>query len=48
MAVRQPLLERVTLSEEFFAPLTAAAVYDPDPGFCEPVWQLLLVLPVLG
>ncbi|MFD6998229.1 hypothetical protein ACFWA5_18605 [Streptomyces mirabilis] len=33
-AVREPLLERVTLSEEFFAPLMAATVYDPDPSFC--------------
>lgn len=33
-AVRQPLLERAHLSEEFFVPLLAAAVYDPDPSFC--------------
>ncbi|MFF7983333.1 hypothetical protein ACFZDK_30165 [Streptomyces sp. NPDC007901] len=33
-AVREPLLERVTLSGEFFAPLMAAAVCDPDPSFC--------------
>ncbi|MGW6525265.1 hypothetical protein [Streptomyces sp. NPDC054962] len=33
-AVRKPLLESVGLSEEFFAPLMAAAVYDPDPSFC--------------
>ncbi|MEU3906609.1 hypothetical protein [Streptomyces goshikiensis] len=33
-AVRKPLLERASLPEEFFAPLMAAAVYDPDPSFC--------------
>ncbi|MFE6176310.1 hypothetical protein [Streptomyces sp. NPDC056464] len=33
-AVRKPLLERPHLPEEFFAPLMAAAVYDPDPSFC--------------
>ncbi|MGW1230272.1 hypothetical protein [Streptomyces sp. NPDC002530] len=33
-AVRKPLLERAYLPEEFFAPLLAAAVYDPDPSFC--------------
>ncbi|MER6417134.1 hypothetical protein ABT273_39990, partial [Streptomyces humidus] len=33
-AARRPLLERATLSEEFFDPLMAAAVYDPDPSFC--------------
>ncbi|MFJ2295118.1 hypothetical protein ACIOG7_26055 [Streptomyces sp. NPDC087894] len=33
-AVRKPLLERAHLPEEFFAPLMAAAVYDPDPSFC--------------
>lgn len=33
-AVRKPLLERTHLPEEFFAPLLAAAVYDPDPSFC--------------
>lgn len=33
-AVRKPLLERATLPEELFAPLMAAAVYDPDPSFC--------------
>ncbi|MEU1599333.1 hypothetical protein ABZ468_42670 [Streptomyces sp. NPDC005708] len=33
-AVRKPLLQHVSLSEEFFAPLMAAAVYDPDPSFC--------------
>lgn len=32
--VRKPLLERAGLPEELFAPLMAAAVYDPDPGFC--------------
>lgn len=32
--VRKPLLERAHLPEEFFAPLLAAAVYDPDPSFC--------------
>lgn len=33
-AVRKPLLERAHLPEEFFAPLMAAVVYDPDPSFC--------------
>ncbi|MGW6396550.1 hypothetical protein ACWFR1_40245 [Streptomyces sp. NPDC055103] len=33
-AARKPLLERASLPEEFFAPLMAAAVYDPDPSFC--------------
>jgi hypothetical protein len=33
-AARKPLLERACLPEEFFAPLMAAAVYDPDPSFC--------------
>ncbi|WP_240496501.1 hypothetical protein [Streptomyces torulosus] len=33
-AVRKPLLESASLPEEFFAPLMAAAVYDPDPSFC--------------
>ncbi|MFI5571343.1 hypothetical protein ACIA6T_29200 [Streptomyces sp. NPDC051740] len=33
-AVRKPLLKRTHLPEEFFAPLLAAAVYDPDPSFC--------------
>lgn len=33
-AVRKPLLDRVSLPEEFFLPLMAAAVYDPDPSFC--------------
>ncbi|MFB7359914.1 hypothetical protein [Streptomyces gardneri] len=33
-AARRPLLERDTLPEEFFDPLMAAAVYDPDPSFC--------------
>lgn len=33
-AVRKPLLERATLPEKLFAPLMAAAVYDPDPSFC--------------
>jgi hypothetical protein len=33
-AVRKPLLERAGLPEEFFAPLMAAAVHDPDPSFC--------------
>lgn len=32
--VRKPLLERAFLPEELFAPLMAAAVYDPDPSFC--------------
>nr|AJV88388.1 MfnP [Streptomyces drozdowiczii] len=32
--VRKPLLERASLPEEWFAPLMAAAVYDPDPSFC--------------
>lgn len=34
LAVRKPLLERATLSEELFTLLMAAAVYDPDPSFC--------------
>jgi hypothetical protein len=33
-AVRKPLLQRVGLPQEFFVPLMAAAVSDPDPGFC--------------
>jgi hypothetical protein len=33
-AVRKPLLERASLPEKCFAPLMAAAVYDPDPSFC--------------
>ncbi|MFE5621146.1 hypothetical protein ACFQ8S_03700 [Streptomyces virginiae] len=33
-AVRTPLLERASLPEKWFAPLMAAAVYDPDPSFC--------------
>ncbi|WP_405632772.1 hypothetical protein OG933_42790 [Streptomyces sp. NBC_00016] len=33
-AARKPLLERACLPEELFAPLMAAAVYDPDPSFC--------------
>ncbi|MFD7699199.1 hypothetical protein [Streptomyces caelestis] len=33
-AVRAPLLERGSPPEEFFAPLMAAAVHDPDPGLC--------------
>ncbi|MER5201121.1 hypothetical protein ACWD3J_49560 [Streptomyces sp. NPDC002755] len=33
-AVRKPLLERACLPEELFAPLMAAAVYDPDPSLC--------------
>ncbi|MET8544077.1 hypothetical protein ABZW03_26015 [Kitasatospora sp. NPDC004799] len=33
-AARKPLLERAGLPEEFFDPLMAAAVYDPDPSFC--------------
>ncbi len=33
-AARKPLLEHASLPEEFFAPLMAAAVYDPDPSFC--------------
>lgn len=33
-AIRKPLLERASLPEEWFAPLMAAAVYDPDPSFC--------------
>lgn len=33
-AVRKPLLERAHLPEELFAPLMAAALYDPDPSFC--------------
>ncbi|MEO3853082.1 hypothetical protein ABGB09_36625 [Streptomyces sp. B8F3] len=33
-AARKSLLARARLPEEFFAPLMAAAVYDPDPSFC--------------
>ncbi|MFD7965147.1 hypothetical protein ACFV5J_30595 [Streptomyces zaomyceticus] len=33
-AARGPLLERTSLPEEWFVPLMAAAVYDPDPSFC--------------
>ncbi|MFG2394840.1 hypothetical protein ACGFYF_39115 [Streptomyces lavendulae] len=33
-AVRKPLLEHTHLPETSFAPLMAAAVYDPDPSFC--------------
>lgn len=33
-AARKPLLERDSLPEEFFVPLMAAAVHDPDPSFC--------------
>ncbi|MFD9602934.1 hypothetical protein OG609_18490 [Streptomyces sp. NBC_01224] len=33
-AVRKPLLERISLPEEFFPTLMTAAVYDPDPSFC--------------
>ncbi|MEU6210845.1 hypothetical protein ABZ891_13120 [Streptomyces sp. NPDC047023] len=33
-AVRRPLLDRASLPDELFAPLMAAAVYDPDPSFC--------------
>ncbi|MFF9090370.1 hypothetical protein ACF1BE_29015 [Streptomyces sp. NPDC014991] len=33
-ALRQPLLGRVSLSEEFVAPLMAATGYAPDPSFC--------------
>ncbi|MEU6239942.1 hypothetical protein [Streptomyces sp. NPDC047024] len=33
-AARKPLLQRAALPEEFFAPLMAAAVHDPDPSFC--------------
>ncbi|GGP93923.1 hypothetical protein GCM10010278_84940 [Streptomyces melanogenes] len=33
-AVRKPLLASAHLPEELFAPLLAAAVYDPDPSFC--------------
>ncbi|MGW3654894.1 hypothetical protein ACWD6R_03890 [Streptomyces sp. NPDC005151] len=33
-AARKPLLERASLPEEFFAPLMAASVYDPEPSFC--------------
>ncbi|MFJ6940091.1 hypothetical protein [Streptomyces sp. NPDC101132] len=32
--MRKPLLERASLPEEWFAPLMAAAVNDPDPSFC--------------
>ncbi|MEV5879956.1 hypothetical protein AB0L75_38250 [Streptomyces sp. NPDC052101] len=45
-AVRKPLLERVSLSEEFFAPLLAAAVHDPDPSFCR--WFIEPALYVFG
>ncbi|MEU5066552.1 hypothetical protein V6P99_00490 [Streptomyces virginiae] len=34
LAARKPLLERARLPEEFFDPLVAAAVYDPDPSHC--------------
>ncbi|WP_329557406.1 hypothetical protein [Streptomyces sp. NBC_00696] len=33
-APRRPLLEHASLPEEFFGPLMAAAVYDPDSSFC--------------
>ncbi len=33
-AARRPLLERASLPEEFFDPLMAAAIYDPDPSHC--------------
>ncbi len=33
-AVRKPLLERESMPEEWFVPLMAAAVHDPDPSFC--------------
>ncbi|MFJ6783128.1 hypothetical protein [Streptomyces yangpuensis] len=33
-AVRKPLLEREGMPEEWFGPLMAAAVHDPDPSFC--------------
>ncbi|MGW3927544.1 hypothetical protein ACWECC_05515 [Streptomyces microflavus] len=33
-AVRKSLLGRASLPEEWFVPLMAAAVYDPDPSFC--------------
>jgi hypothetical protein len=33
-AVCKPLLGRASLPEEWFVPLMAAAVYDPDPSFC--------------
>lgn len=33
-AVRKPLLECAHLPEEWFAPLMAAAVHDPDPSLC--------------
>ncbi|MFE1819989.1 hypothetical protein ACFW9S_13400 [Streptomyces anulatus] len=33
-AVRKPLLERASLPEQWFAPLMAAAVHDPDLSFC--------------
>ncbi|MFE1807956.1 hypothetical protein [Streptomyces sp. NPDC059533] len=45
-AARRPLMERVTLSEEFFEPLMAAAVYDPDPSFCR--WFVEPALYVFG
>jgi hypothetical protein len=45
-AVRKPLLERAELPEEFFAPLLAAAVYEPDPNFCR--WFIEPALYVFG
>ena len=45
-AVRGPLLDRPTLPEEFFSPLIAAAVYDPDPSFCR--WFVEPALYVFG
>ncbi|WP_247695759.1 hypothetical protein [Streptomyces sp. B93] len=45
-AVRKPLLERTHLPEEFFAPLLAAAVHDPDPSFCR--WYVEPAVYVFG
>jgi hypothetical protein len=45
-AVRRQLLERIGLPEEFFAPLMAAAVYDPDPSFCR--WSIEPALYAFG
>ncbi|MFE1897553.1 hypothetical protein [Streptomyces yangpuensis] len=33
-AVRKPLLERESMPEEWFGPLMAASVHDPDPSHC--------------
>ncbi|MFD7537872.1 hypothetical protein [Streptomyces sp. NPDC059819] len=44
--MREPLLERAYLPEEFFTPLMAAAVYDPDPSFC--LWFVELAVYAFG